>query len=93
MCIYGYAVTQWAAKMLMGWLLDTSDGPDYAISHFCEHHRCITVSPTLLGSHKSAGAANRDSDNKASAGPDREKGVTENIANSAILDMMNKVGH
>jgi len=92
-CIYGYAVTQWAAKMLMGWLLDLDQHPDIAISGFCENHKCITVWPELIGEHRSAGARFRDSSITNYTGEFRQKGETRNIRNSAILDMLSRVGH
>ncbi len=92
-CVYGYAVTQSAARMLMGWLFDLDLAPDMAISKFCEHHVCITIWPELIGEHKSAGPRFRDSSISDHTGEFRQKGETRNIRNSAILDMLSRVGH
>ena len=91
-CLYGYAVTQRSARMLMGWLLDVDEATDFAVGKFCSNHRCITVWPELIGSHKSAGPRNRDSSISNQTGEARKKGETRNIANSAILDMLNRIG-
>lgn len=91
--LYGYAVTQWTAKMLMGWLLDVNEPTDFAVSKFCAHHKCIIVWPELIGSHKATGSNSRDSNIGNHTGEYREQGKTRNIVNSAILDMLNRMGH
>ena len=91
-CVYGYAVTQSAARMLIHWLLDHDLAPDLAISQFCEHHVCITVWPELIGSRKTARARFRHSSISSQNGKSREKGETRNIRNSAMLDMLSRMG-
>ncbi|CAF9910117.1 MAG: hypothetical protein HETSPECPRED_009616 [Heterodermia speciosa] len=91
-CLYGYAVTQRSARMLMGWLLDVDEATDFAVGKFCSNHSCVTVWPELIGSHKSAGPRNRDSSISNQTDEAREKGETRNIVNSAILDMLGRIG-
>ena len=94
-CTYGYAVTNESARSLLGFLLDVSDPVDFAISRYCEHYDCIVVWPELIGSHKSAGRYQKDSDigheNEENEGSIREKGETPHILNSAILDTLERV--
>lgn len=91
-CLYGYAVTQRSARMLMGWLLDVDEPVDFAYGKSCADPRCITVWPELIGSHKSAGSLSRDSSTSNHTGQAREKGETRNVVNSAILDMLKRMG-
>ena len=79
--------------MLMGWLLDVNEPTDFAVSTFCAHHKCITVWPELIGSHKAAGPNLKDSNIGNNTGKYREKGGTRNIVNSAVLDMLSRMGH
>lgn len=91
-CVYGYAITQSAAKLLVNWLLDHNLAPDMAISEFCEHYVCITVWPELIGSRKTARARSRDSSISHQTHEFKDKGETRNIRNSAILDTWSRVG-
>ena len=77
----------------MGWLLDVKEPTDFAISVFCTHYKCITVTPELIGSHKSAGITLRDSNISNRTGNYREEGETRNIVNSAVMDMLSRMGH
>ncbi|KAL8798348.1 MAG: hypothetical protein Q9182_006736 [Xanthomendoza sp. 2 TL-2023] len=93
-CLYGYAITHESAKTLMGWLLDVDEPTDFAISQYCEHFRCVAVWPQLIGEHKPMGPRTKDSSIKeGDDGSFREKGETSRIVHSAILDMLEKVGH
>lgn len=105
-CTFGYALNRRSAISLLGWLLDVDDTTDFTISKWCEHHDCITVWPHLIGSHGYVGRKGRDSDIWHSAEPKekelarveagdevREQGETWNIAHSAILEVMEKVGN
>ncbi|KAL8811757.1 MAG: hypothetical protein Q9200_001556 [Gallowayella weberi] len=93
-CLYGYAITHESAKTLMGWLLDVDEPTDFAISQYCEHFQCVAVWPQLIGEHKPMGPRTKDSSIKeGDDGSFREKGETSGIVHSAILDMLEKVGH
>ncbi|KAL8688519.1 MAG: hypothetical protein Q9224_004862 [Gallowayella concinna] len=93
-CLYGYAITSKSAKTLMGWLLDLDEPTDFAISQYCEHFRCVAVWPQLIGEHKPMGPRRKDSSIKeGDDGSFREKGETSRIVHSAILDMLEKLGH
>ncbi len=48
-CVYGYAVTQSAARMLMGWLLDLDLAPDMAMSKFSERVVVIGTMTSPVG--------------------------------------------
>ena len=95
-CTWGYAVTRESAKSLLAWLQDLNEPIDYAMSRWCGVHNCIVVSPELIGSYNSPGGKRKGSDND----PDRaveveelEKGWTRNIAHSATVDVLEKLGH
>ncbi|KAL9591958.1 MAG: hypothetical protein Q9179_007201 [Wetmoreana sp. 5 TL-2023] len=92
-CLYGYAINYKSARTLLGWLIDVDEPTDFAISKYCERYRCIAVWPELIGSHKPAGSHAKDSSISDTDNGWREKGVTRNIVHSAILDMLEKVGH
>ena len=92
-CLYGYAINHQSARTLMGWLVDVDEPTDFAISQYCETHRCIAVWPELIGSHNPAGPRVKDSSIRDTGNGWREKGVSRNIVHSAILDMLDKIGH
>ncbi|KAL9582186.1 MAG: hypothetical protein Q9212_003440 [Teloschistes hypoglaucus] len=92
-CLYGYAVNHRSVRTLMGWLLDVDEPTDFAASKYCEHFRCIAVWPELIGSHKPAGPHSKDSSISDTDDGWRDQGESRNIVHSAVLDMIQKMGH
>ncbi|KAL8832372.1 MAG: hypothetical protein Q9170_004908 [Blastenia crenularia] len=92
-CLYAYAINYKSARTLLGWLMDVDAPTDFAISNYCGHFRCIAIWPELIGSHKPAGSHVKDSSISDTDSGWREKGVTRNVLHSAILDMLEQMGH
>ena len=94
-CTYAYAISyHGAAKMLKYMSMDIyQDAVDFGLEDMCKdkkrNFRCIGVFPQIVGDHKPAGGANKDSDIGKGGSKDnvREKGFTYNVVHSTRLNI------
>ncbi|KAI4087265.1 MAG: hypothetical protein L6R37_008340, partial [Teloschistes peruensis] len=92
-CLYGYALNHRSVRTLVGWLLDVDEPTDFAASRYCEHFLCIAVWPELIGFHKPAGPHSKDSSISDTDDGWRDQSESRNFVHSAVLDMIQKMGH
>ena len=94
LCTYAYALSNRGAQKLLRYqsTMKAFLPIDLGMGKMCREEsnfKCIGVFPQIVDSHKSAGAAEKDSDisNVAKKGEIREKGFTFNIVHSVRLNM------
>ena len=94
-CTYAYAVSFAGAQKMIKWMsMDIYNQPiDFGLHDMCSsknrHFKCIGVFPQIIGDHKPAGGANKDSDigTQGTKEEVRERGFTYNVVHSARLNV------
>ena len=94
-CSQAYAVSQSGARRLLHsiTLMDPDAQYDLLMSRFCEgtankkSHTCLTVQPPLFKQHRAKGLESATSDIANHGDGYREKGMTENIRWSTMLNL------
>lgn len=91
LCTYGYAISLKGAEHLLGFVMDTDQPIDWALSDFCAEAECITMWPQLISQYLPAGPMSAESDTHAVEGW-RVKGETPAIHKSAIVNALERTG-
>ena len=93
-CTYAYALSFHGAQKVLKWLsMDVYNKPvDFGLHDMCAEKergfRCLGVFPQIIGDHKPAGGANKDSDiGDGKATKVRERGFSYNIVRSTRLNV------
>ena len=92
-CTYAYAVSYHGAQKMLKWMsMDIYNSPvDFGLHDMCSdkkrNFKCIGVFPQIIGDHKPAGGANKDSDiGNGKKEEVRKKGFSYNVVTSARIN-------
>jgi hypothetical protein len=96
LCTWGYAISlRGARRLLQDQELEQAMPSDRALNRLCTHvggTRCVAPYPPLIGTHKAAGAMDKDSDREKVPGKMREVGITGQIVFSVKLNFKALLG-
>ena len=91
-CTYAYGLSYHGAQKLLKWLSMDIYGKalDFGLHDMCSkparNFKCIGIFPQVVGEHKGAGGANKDSDIGPGGTQSRKKGFSFNIVHSTRLN-------